>query len=137
VSAAVDARLRTAGLVLAAAGGLIAAYLTWGHYAHGAPVCVGGGGGCERVQSSHYAELGGVPVAAIGLAGYVAILSALLVRRRTALLVGAFLVLVGLGFSAYLTYLQLFVIDAVCQWCVASDVVMTALATAVLWRALR
>jgi uncharacterized membrane protein len=137
VSAAVDARLRTAGLVLAAAGALIAAYLTWGHYAHGAPVCVGGGGGCERVQSSHYAELGGVPVAAIGLAGYVAILSALLVRRRTALLVGAFLVLVGLGFSAYLTYLQLFVIDAVCQWCVASDVVMTALATAVLWRALR
>jgi uncharacterized membrane protein len=137
VSAAVDARLRTGGLVLSAAGALVAAYLTWVHYAHGVPVCIGGSGGCERVQSSHYAELGGVPVAAIGLAGYVATLGVLLVRGRTALLVGAFLVLVGLGFSAYLTYLQLFVIDAVCEWCMASDAVMTALATAVLWRALR
>jgi uncharacterized membrane protein len=44
--------------------------------------------------------------------------------------VTVFLALVGAGFSAYLTYLELAVIDAICQWCVASAVVMAALATA-------
>lgn len=130
-----DARLRRAGVALAAVGSAIAGYLTWVHYAHATPACVGGGA-CERVQSSQYAELAGVPVAAIGLAGYVAILATLLAPRRRALLAGAFLALVGFGFSLYLTYLQLFVIDAVCQWCVASDGVMTALAVTTVWRAL-
>jgi uncharacterized membrane protein len=88
------------------------------------------------VQSSDYSELAGLPVAAIGLAGYLAILAALIVRGRTAALAAAFLALVGCGFSLYLTYLQLFVIDAVCQWCVASDAVMTALAVTVVSRAL-
>jgi uncharacterized membrane protein len=50
---------------------------------------------------------------------------------------GALLGLVGLGFSLYLTYLELFVIDAICQWCVASAVVMALLATTTVVRLLR
>jgi uncharacterized membrane protein len=79
------------------------------------------------VQSSPYAKLGGVPVAIVGLAGYLAVLASLALPDRA---LTAFLALVGAGFSAYLTYLELAVIDAVCQWCVASAVIMTALALA-------
>jgi uncharacterized membrane protein len=129
-----DARLRAAALLLAGAGVVMAAYLTWVHYAHATPACLGGGG-CQRVQGSDYSELTGIPVAAIGLAGYLAILVSQSGRLRTALWAGAFLSLVGFGFSQYLTYLELFVIDAVCQWCVASDAVMTALAVTTVWRA--
>jgi uncharacterized membrane protein len=110
---------------LAVVGAAIAGYLTWVHYAELQPFCVGGGGACERVQSSPYAELAGAPVAVLGLAGYLAVLGSLALPDRSTT---AFLALVGAGFSAYLTYLELEVIHAVCQWCVASAVVMTALA---------
>jgi uncharacterized membrane protein len=118
--------LVTAGL--AVVGAAIAGYLTWVHYADVEPICAGGGGGCEKVQTSSYAELAGVPVAVIGLAGYLAILGSLLVPGEAGRMAGALLALVGFGFSAYLTYLELFEIDAICQWCVASAVVMAALA---------
>jgi uncharacterized membrane protein len=120
--------LVTAGL--AAVGIAIAGYLTWVHYADIEPICAGGGGGCEKVQTSSYAELAGVPVAVIGLVGYLAILGSLLVPGEAGRMGGAVLSLVGFGFSVYLTYLELFEIDAICQWCVASAVVMTALAVA-------
>jgi uncharacterized membrane protein len=128
-------RRATAGLALI--GIAIAGYLTWVHYAGLEPVCVGGGGGCERVQSSRWAELAGVPVAVLGLAGYVAILASLALPEEPGALVAAFLSLVGFGFSAWLTYVELAKIDAVCQWCVASAAVMTALALVSVARALR
>jgi uncharacterized membrane protein len=118
-------RLSLAVAALSVLGALIAGYLTWVHFAELEPFCVGGGGACERVQSSPYARLGGVPVALIGLAGYVSILASLALPDRS---VTAFLALVGAGFSAYLTYLELAVIHAVCQWCVASAIVMSLLA---------
>ena len=117
-------RLTIALAALGVAGAVIAGYLTWVHYAELSPYCVGGGGACERVQSSPYAELAGVPVAVIGLGGYLAILASLAADRS----VTVFLAFVGAGFSAYLTYLELAVIDAICQWCVASAIVMTAIA---------
>jgi uncharacterized membrane protein len=120
-------RLTVVVAVLSLAGAAISGYLMWVHFAELQPFCVGGGGGCERVQSSPYAKLGSVPVAIVGLAGYLAVLASLALPERS---VTAFLALVGAGFSAYLTYLELAVIDAVCQWCVASAVIMTALAVA-------
>jgi uncharacterized membrane protein len=121
---------------LAVIGVAIAGYLTWVHYADIEPICAGGGGGCEKVQTSSYAELAGVPVALIGLIGYLAILGSLLVPGEAGRMGGALLALAGFGFSAYLTYLELFEIDATCQWCVASAVVMTALAVATTTRLL-
>jgi uncharacterized membrane protein len=128
--------MRLAMAALAVAGIGVAGYLTWAHYADVAPICATGGG-CETVQQSSYAELGGVPVAILGLGGYLAILTGLLVPGEAARLATAGIALVGAGFSAYLTYLELFVIDAICQWCVASAVIMVALAVLGLLRVFR
>jgi uncharacterized membrane protein len=120
--------LRAATAVLALAGIAVAGYLTYVHYAELVPLCVGGGGGCERVQSSPWAELAGVPVALLGLLAYAAVLASLALPEALGRLVAAFVSLVGFGFSAWLTYVELVKIDAVCQWCVVSAVLITALA---------
>ena len=112
--------------VLAATGLLISAYLTWVHYARAAPVCVGGSGGCETVQSSRYAAILGVPVSVVGLGGYASLLFSAMLRGEVGVYLGFLIALVGTLFSAYLTYLEVFVIHAVCQWCVASATVMVA-----------
>ena len=119
-------RLTRRGGRARALGAAIAGYLTYVHYA-GSSRCAPAAARCERVQSSDYAELAGVPVAVLGLVGYVAIGVSLRARRARAdgrRVAGAR----RAGFSGYLTYLELFVIDAICQWCVASAVVMAALA---------
>jgi uncharacterized membrane protein len=129
--------LRRVTAVLALVGIGIASYLTWVHYAGLEPVCVGGGGGCERVQSSRWAELAGIPVAVLGLGGYVAILASLALPEEPGALAAAFLSLVGFGFSCWLTYVEIAKVDAICQWCVASAVIMTALALVSVARVLR
>jgi uncharacterized membrane protein len=123
-----ESRLRIAVAVLALAGLGVAGYLTWVHYADLEPICAGGSGGCERVQNSEYAELAGVPVALLGLVGYAAILGSLALPGDAGRFAGALLALAGFGFSAWLTYVELFEIDAICQWCVVSAVLMIALA---------
>jgi uncharacterized membrane protein len=123
-----ERRLRIAVAVLALAGLGVAGYLTWVHYADLEPICAGGSGGCERVQTSDYAELAGVPVALLGVIGYAAILASLAMPGEAGRFAGALVALAGFGFSAWLTYVELFEIDAICQWCVASAVIMTALA---------
>jgi uncharacterized membrane protein len=109
---------------LAVVGILISGYLTWVHYAGVAPVCVGGSGGCESVQTSSYATIFGVPVAAIGLVGYSGLLLSALLRGEAGVYLGLLVALVGTLFSAYLTYLEVFVIHAICEWCVASAALM-------------
>ncbi len=120
-------------LILIAAGIVIATYLTYVKLFGIKPYCAGVGN-CEAVQTSPYAELFGVPVAIWGLLGYLALLVLFLVKRYDWRNLGwvarqaFFLVtLVGVLYSAYLTYLELFVINEICPWCVASAVVMTAL----------
>ena len=109
---------------LAVVGLLISAYLTWVHYAAVAPVCVGGSGGCETVQTSSYATIFGVPVAVIGLVGYAGLLLSASLRGEVGVYLGFLVALVGTLFSAYLTYLEVFVIHAICEWCVASAALM-------------
>ena len=104
----------------------IAAYLTYIHYAGIQPLCLASGG-CEKVQSSHWSKLAGIPVATIGLVGYAAILALLFVPGEIGLAGKALVALVGFGFSAYLTWVELARIHAVCQWCVASAILMTLL----------
>jgi uncharacterized membrane protein len=128
-----DRRLRLTAFVLAALGVGVAGYLTYVHYAGIEPVC-NIAHGCVKVQTSKYAELAGVPVAVLGLLGYVTILAALAVDGEPGRLAAALTALVGFGFSAYLTYRELFTIDAICQWCVASAVLMTGLAVVCTWR---
>ena len=129
-----ERRLRLVTALVAVLGLAVAGYLTYVHYAELEPLCVGGGGGCERVQSSDYAELAGIPVAVLGFAGYALILASLWVPGDAGRVGGALLALVGFGFSIYLTWVELFEIDAVCQWCVVSAVLMTVLALTTTWR---
>jgi uncharacterized membrane protein len=124
-----DRRLRLAAIVLALVGLGIASYLTYVHYEDIHPVC-GLGGDCVKVQTSEWSKLAGIPVAVLGLVAYATILVSLLVPGEEALIAGALTALVGFGFSAYLTYRELFTIDAICPWCVASAIVMTLLAIA-------
>jgi uncharacterized membrane protein len=116
---------------LALAGLAISAYLTWVHYAGIEPLCTGVSD-CERVQSSDYGELVGIPVALIGVVGYAAILASLRMRVE----VTALLAYLGLAFSAYLTWAEVFRIDAICQWCLASALVSLAIAVLATVRAL-
>jgi uncharacterized membrane protein len=111
--------------VLAVVGLLMSAYLTWIHLRGVAPICLAGGGGCETVQASRYAEIMGIPVAVLGLAGYAGLLLSALLRGEVGALLGLFVALVSVLFSAYLTWLEIFVIDAICQWCVTSAVLIT------------
>ena len=123
-----EGRLRLAIGVLALVGAGVSAYLTYRHYAGGQVFCLAGGSGCEKVQHSKYATLAGVPVAVLGLGAYAAIFSTSLFRGRVAALIGAAVALAGALFSAWLLYAQIALIDAICQWCVANDVVIALLA---------
>ena len=114
--------------VIALIGVGIATYLVYIHYAGIKPICAAGGGGCEKVQTSDYAKLAGIPVAVLGLAGYLAIIASLFVPGDLGRLAGAAIALSGFGFSMYLTYREIFTIKAICQWCVGSAVLMTLLA---------
>jgi uncharacterized membrane protein len=116
--------LRVALGVLAAVGLMISAYLTWTHFLGVAPVCIGGSGGCETVQSSRYATIFGVPVATLGVVAYVGLLLSAAPRGEVGVYLGLLISLVGSLFSVYLTYLEVFVIHALCQWCLASASIM-------------
>ena len=131
-----ERRLTLAIAAVAALGLAVAAYLTYVHYAGIEPICTGGGA-CEKVQTSSYARLAGVPVAVLGLAGYLGILGSLRVPGERGVPITALLALAGFGFSLYLTYLELFALHAICQWCVASAALMTVLAGLSVARLLR
>ena len=132
-----DRVLRIAAVLVTLAGIGIAGYLTWAHFADQSVVCVQGGG-CEEVQESSYSEIAGIPVAVLGLGSYLVVLALLLWDAPIARLSAATLALVGLFFSAYLIVLQLFVIDAICVWCMANDLVVApALAVLTVLRLLR
>jgi uncharacterized membrane protein len=118
-----DRGLRLGAGLVALAGVGVAGYLTWAHFADSSVLCVAGGG-CETVQESEYAEIAGIPVAVLGLGAYAIILGLVAWDTVGARLAAASLAFVGLLFSLYLLALQLFVIEAVCIWCMANDLVI-------------
>jgi uncharacterized membrane protein len=128
--------LRVATFAVALIGLGIATYLTIVHYAGGSPACAIAHG-CETVQKSRYAELAGIPVAVLGLVGYVGILASLLRDDEAFRTATAFIAIVGLAFSGYLTYLELFTIHAICIWCVGSAICMLVLTGLSVTRMLR
>jgi uncharacterized membrane protein len=126
-------RRRQTIVVLALLGLLVATYL-WLYKIGVIGVLQCGTGSCEAVQASRYAELFGIPVAVIGVAGYALLLGVGLVGvrpafaadRRVTLLLAA-LATGGVAFALYLTAIELFVLRAICRWCVASAVIITAI----------
>jgi uncharacterized membrane protein len=119
--------LRRAMIGLSVLGIVLAAYLTYVHYSGIKPACTAGQS-CIKVQTSAWSRLDGVPVALIGLIGYVFILGSLVIRdREETRLATLALTFIGFAFSAYLTYRELFSIHAVCEECAASAVFLTIL----------
>jgi uncharacterized membrane protein len=132
-----DRALKNTMTALAVLGLGVASYLTIAHYTGGTTICPLHGG-CETVQHSVYSKLAGIPVALLGLIGYVLILVSLrLPTSETTRLATVAIAIVGFGFSAYLTYRELFSIHAICPWCVSSAVIMTILLVLAIWRFLR
>jgi uncharacterized membrane protein len=109
-------------------------YLTYVEVTHTHALC-GPVGDCNAVQSSPYAKLFGViPIGLVGALGYIAILVTWIWRRvrsdafsRVAGPIMFGMALFGTLFSVYLTYLELFVIHAVCIWCLSSAIIITVL----------
>jgi uncharacterized membrane protein len=127
MKAPAEGTLQRIATAVAALGVGVATYIAIAEADGGAPACFAGGGGCETVAASSHSELVGIGVAVIGIGGYLLLFGAALLRGDVGRMAGFGLALVGFGFSVYLTYLELFVIDAICQWCVASAVLMTVL----------
>ena len=126
-------RYRQTIAVLALVGLFVALYLWLHALGIGGPLKCGTGG-CDTVQTSRWAVFLGMPVAFYGVVGYLLILlvaiaglrPAALAQRQWSVLLAA-LATVGFLFTAYLTYLELFVIHAICRWCVGSAVIITAI----------
>ena len=126
-------RRRQAIAVLALAGLFVALYL-WLHRLGVIGELRCGTGGCDTVQASRYAEFLGLPVALYGVVGYAALFLISVTGARPATLArrGPDVVLValaslGFAFTLYLTAIELFVIRAVCRWCVGSAAISTAI----------
>ena len=132
----VDAKLRIAIGILTLVGIGIGTYLTYTHYAGLHVLCLSSGG-CETVQHSRWSKLDGIPVATLGLAGYIGIFISVWIRGELGRAIGFGLALVGFLFSMYLTYREAFTIHAYCQWCLGSAAVMTLLAILTTVRMLR
>jgi uncharacterized membrane protein len=93
-----------------------------------------GSGECETVQTSQYSRFLGVEVALIGLVGYGLLFAVALVAlqpgyasSRAPVQLLALLATGGVLFSGYLTYLELFVIHAICRWCVGSALIILSI----------
>jgi uncharacterized membrane protein len=93
-----------------------------------------GAGGCETVQQSAWSRFAGIEVALIGLLGYAGLLAVSLAalqpnlaERRWPTTLLLVLAALGVGFTIYLTYLELFVIHAICRWCVGSAAIIISI----------
>lgn len=142
-----DGRSRILGtvIVLSVIGAAIAGYLTWAHYNESVLVCAVGN--CGTVQKSAYATIGPVPIAILGVGMYIVmgLLAAgrlhnwLPMSYRQATMAAWAIALAGFAYALYLTYLEIWVIKAICQWCVGSAVVTALILvaeTVLFWRIL-
>lgn len=130
-----DRVLRTLLVALSLAGACVSAYVLVARWTSAGLLC--STGGCETVQSSEYSELLGVPVAGLGIIGYLVIAAAALGRGPISRAVAAAVALGAAAFGGYLLVIQLVVIDAVCDWCLTSDAITSLVAAVALVRLLR
>lgn len=119
--------LRRVIAFVAALGIGVATYIAIAESGGGSPVCLAGGTGCKTVAESSYSHVAGVNIAVFGAIGYLLLLATAFFANDLARFGGFAVSLGGFGYSIFLTYIELFKIEAICQWCVASAVLMTIL----------
>jgi uncharacterized membrane protein len=126
-------KLTSITLFTALIGALDSTYLTWIKLTHNEAQCVGGLGDCFTVNTSKYSEIYGIPIAVIGLLAYLAIIAILILEPRIEFfkdngpLMVFGLSLIGVIYSAFLTYLEAAVIHAWCPYCVLSAIAITVI----------
>lgn len=133
-------RCRMAVAALALAGSFVSLYLFLYKLGFYGQLACGAGGACDVVQASRWADFLGVPVAGWGVGWYAAVFGVAMAglqprfrdeawtRRALAILAAA-----GVAFTLYLTWVELFVLEAICRWCVGSAVLVAAIAGLVAW----
>jgi len=127
-----DTKLHRTALVVAGIGLLDSLYLSWVKIVNSQVFC-GTSGQCETVNNSPYSEIGGVPIAYLGLGAYLVILGLLFLEMRspfwkeTSPIAHFGISLVGVIYSAYLTYIEIAVLHAICPYCVVSAIAMLLL----------
>jgi uncharacterized membrane protein len=116
-------------LILSGLGILLSIYLTYNYYSGSQAAFCGAGSECDMVRESGFSSFLGIPVALVGVLGYSLIfISAVIpMTKRNKWLTLYILTFTGFVFSAYLTYLEFFVIDALCVYCMVSAILMTGL----------
>jgi uncharacterized membrane protein len=119
--------LRRAIAFFAALGVAVAAYIAIAEAGGDSPVCLAGGSGCKTVADSSYSHVAGINIAIFGVIGYLLLLASSFLVSDAARLGGFLIALGGFGYSIFLTYIEIFKIEAICHWCVASAVLMTIL----------
>ncbi len=126
--------LRLAAILFCLFGIFVAGYMTWAEATGNETVCANTGSiDCAAVQQSAYAKTFGIPVAGMGLLGYLVILGVIVLEDQVeffatygrTLVVG--MALFGVIFQTYLTYVEADVLGKWCQWCVMSYITITAL----------
>jgi uncharacterized membrane protein len=125
-----EKRLSQLAIILTIIGLLVSIYMTIYKITSNDSMCIGSGD-CKTVNASRYAEVYGIPVAVLGVAGYSAILAVLLLGRRpgflqqngTLLFFG--LSLTGFLFTLYLIFVEVALIKAYCPFCITSQTAMT------------
>ena len=120
-----EGNLQRAIAFFAALGVGVAAYIAIAAAGGDSPACIAGSSGCETVTRSSWSHVAGVNIAVFGVIGYVLLLATAFFANDLARFAGFLLALCGFGYSVFLTYVELFKIEAVCQWCLASAILMT------------
>lgn len=125
-------------LLLALCGVGVSSYLLYEHFV--APIACFTGEGCQTVDDSIYSEIFGVPMSGIGLVSYLGIIGLQLGSLRARNPVASYLQLAvfgasvaGVAFAVYLTYVEVFIIEALCSWCLTSAVIITLILLLSIW----
>jgi len=122
-------KLHWSSLIIAGIGLLDSLYLSYVKIINSQVYC-GTSGQCETVNSSRYSEISGIPIAYLGLGAYLIILALLFLETRSPFwkenspLAVFGISLVGVIYSAYLTYIEIAVLHAICPYCVVSAIAM-------------
>ncbi len=127
-------KLRLLVLTLSSIGIILSVYLTYTHITLDETSFCLTGGGCDIIKSSAFSRIYGVPVPVLGLIGYLIIWILTLLRfDRSKIKLIYFISVVGLSFSIYLTYIEFFILKAVCSFCIISAIVMLSIFISILY----
>jgi uncharacterized membrane protein len=127
-----DKFMRWGSYLLTIIGLIDSAYLTWVKISHTEVYC-GTSGECQIVSNSPYSEIAGIPIALFGMGAYFVLLILIYLETRSEFwfinspLFVFGITLAGTLYSAYLTYIEIAVLRAICPYCVLSAIVMLLL----------